>query len=215
MKKIEIVLAAVTLTAIVGFVYILLFVGWGSVLSGNSPHSYNPSPPPDDATLWEKAYWEKYHGNVYQCGWFAEFVEPVVLYSSTGSAISNISFRFAQMPGEQPHEIATISYTFSTRSAMKTVRYGDPSVNVTWLAWNRTPALSPADLTNTRVEDNELVAVDLDVATMGIDASAVGPNQKFVLVITPADDCIRETTFRGKIPLVILPGSRMEIRHGY
>ena len=119
MKKIEIVIAAVTLIAIVTFVYILLFVGWGSVLSGNSPHSYNPSPPPDDATLWEKQKWEKDHGNVAQCGWFAVFVEPVVLYSSDGSAVSNISFRFAQIPGEQPHEIATISYTFSTRSAMK------------------------------------------------------------------------------------------------
>ena len=215
MKQFEIIIAAVTLIAIVAFVYILFFVGWGSVLSGNSPHPYSPSPPPEDATLWEKQKWEKDHGNVAQCGWFADVVEPVLLYSSTGSAVSNISFRFAQIPGEQPHEIATISYTFSTRSAMKTARYGDPSVRVTWSASNRTPALPPADLTNTLVEDNELVAVDMDLATMGFDAAAAGPNQKFILVVTPADECIRQATFRGKIPLVMLPGSRMEIRQGY
>ncbi len=215
MKTIRVVIAAVMLIVIIAFVYILFFVGCGTLLSGKNSYPYGIPPPSDDATLWEKEQWNKNHGNVAQCGWFAEFAGPVVMYSSPSSTVSNISFRFMQIPGEQPHEISALTFILSTRDDLKTVRYGDPAMKATWEAWNKTPAIRPGNISNTLIEDNELVTIELDTTKMGLKSSSIGPGRKFVLVVSPNDDCIREVVFFGKLPFLILPGNRMEIFGGY
>lgn len=215
MKKLGIVLAVVVFIVIIAFVYILFFVGWGTLLSGKNSYPYGIPPPPEDATLWEKEQWNKNHGNVAQCGFFAKFEGPVVMYSSPSSTVSNVSFRFMQIPGEQPHEISSLTFILSTRDDLKTVRYGDPAMKVTWHVWNKTPAIRPGNISNTLIEDNELVTIDLDMAKMGLESSALGPGSKFVLVASPNDDCIREAVFFGKLPFLILPKNRMEIFGGY
>lgn len=171
-------------------------------------HSLAQYPPEEDATLWEKAAWEKNHGNVPQCGYFAESRGPVILYPSTVTTISTISFRFSLAPGEPAHKIPDITYTLSNRSAMKTVRSGDPGVRVTIQPMNPMPGMLPGDLRNSILEGDETVTVELDLENMGPDAPVLGPNQKFVIDIVPTDsDCSRHFLLLGTTPLVFLPGT--------
>jgi len=94
---------------------------------------------------------------------------------------------------------------------MKTVRYGDPAVKVTWQQRNGTPGMSPGDLRNTLVENDELVTVELDADLMGFGASVLGPDERFVLSVVPEDDCIRDFQLWGTTPSVFLPGTRVEL----
>jgi len=210
MKKTEVALVMIFIIVIAG-VCITFFVGWGTFIPGRTSSSYHSQPPADDATLWEKAEWDRYHGSIPQCGWFAEPEGPIILYPLTGSTISNISFRFALIPGEPAHDISKITYILSTRHLMKTVRYGDPAVKVTWQQRNGTPGMSPGDLRNTLVENDELVTVELDADLMGFGASVLGPDERFVLSVVPEDDCIRDFQLWGTTPSVFLPGTRVEL----
>jgi len=174
-------------------------------------HSLSQYPPEDDATLWEKAAWEKNHGNVPQCGYFAESQGPVVLYPSSVITISTISFRFSLAPGEPTHEISNITYTLSNRYAMKTVRAGDPGVRVTCQPKILLPGMLPGDLHNTILEGDEIATVELDMEKMGPGTPVPGPNQKFVIDIVPVDYCSRDFIFLGTTPLLFLPGTPIEI----
>lgn len=168
-------------------------------------------PPEADATLWEKTAWEKNHGNVPQCGYFAESQDPVILYPSTVTTISNISFRFSLVPGEPAHEISDITYTLSNRSAMKTVRSGDPGVRVTYQPKDLMPGMPAGDLHNSILEGDEIVTVELDLEKMGLETPVLGPNQKFVIDIVPTDsDCSRHFLLLGTTPLFFLPGTPIE-----
>lgn len=137
MKKTKIALAIIFILITV-FFFITFFVGWGAFGFGHSANKYYSHPPPSNATLWQKAEWEKYHGAVYQCGYFAETIRPLVIFPSTNSTISKVTIWFALSPGEPSNDIRNINYTLSTEYAMKTVRYNDPSVNLSWMEWNGT-----------------------------------------------------------------------------
>jgi len=127
MERSKIVVVAILILIACIFATVLLF---NVELPGIAryTHSLAQSPPEEDATLWEKSAWEKNHGNVHQCGYFVDAPDqdPLILYPSTFTTISNITFRFSLAPGEPMHEISNITYTLSNRYAMKTVRYGDP-----------------------------------------------------------------------------------------
>ncbi|MFA7694499.1 MAG: hypothetical protein WCX63_03080 [Methanoregula sp.] len=174
-------------------------------------HSLAQYPPEDDATLWEKAAWENNHGNVPQCGFFAQSLGPLVLYPSTFTTISNITFRFTLAPGEPAQEISNITYTLSNRYAMKTVRYGDPGVRLTYQPKNLVPGMLPGDLHNSILEGDEIATVELDLEKMGPDAPVLGPNQKFVVDLVPTADCSRNFIFLGTTPLVFMPGTPIEL----
>ncbi len=177
-------------------------------------HSLAQSPPEEDATLWEKAAWEKNHGSVPQCGYFvdAQGQNPLVLYPSTFTTISNITFRFSLAPEEPSHEISNITYTLSNRYAMKTVRYGDPGVRVTYQPKKLMPGMFSGDLNNSILEGGEIATVELDWEKMGPNTPALGPNQKFVIELVPTDtDCSRNFLFIGTTPLVFLPGTPVEL----
>jgi len=174
-------------------------------------HSLGQYPPEDDATLWEKAAWEHNHGSVPQCGYFAESQGPVVLYPSSVTTISNMSFRFSLAPGEPTHEISNITYTLSNRYAMKAVRAGDPGVRVTYQPKNLLPGMLSGDLHNTILEGDEIATVELDMEKMGPGTPVLGPNQKFVVDIVPADYCSRDFIFLGTTPLAFLPGTPIEM----
>ncbi|MDD1690932.1 MAG: hypothetical protein LUQ66_09750 [Methanoregula sp.] len=174
-------------------------------------HSLGQYPPEDDATLWEKAAWEKNHGSVPQCGFFADSQGPVVLYPSSFITISNLSFRFSLAPGEPVHEISNITYTLSNRYAMKTVRAGDPGVRVTCQKKILLPGMLPGDLNNSVLEGDEIATVELDMEKMGPGTPVLGPNQKFVVDIVPADNCSRDFIILGTTPLAFLPGTPIEL----
>jgi hypothetical protein len=175
-------------------------------------HSLGQYPPEDDATLWENAAWEQNHGNVPQCGFFADSQGPVVLNPSSVTTISKISFRFSLAPGEPEHEISNISYTLSNRYAMKTVRAGDPGVRVTYQPKKLMPGMLPGNLNNTVLEGDETATVELDLEKMGPGVPILGPNQKFVIDSVPTDtDCSRHFLLVGVTPLVFLPGAPIEV----
>lgn len=174
-------------------------------------HSLGQYPPEDDATLWEKAAWEKNHGSVPQCGFFADSQGPVVLYPSSFITISNLSFRFSLAPGEPVHEISNITYTLSNRYAMKTVRAGDPGVRVTCQKKILLPGMLPGDLNNSVLEGDEIATVELDMEKIGPGTPVLGPNQKFVVDIVPADNCSRDFIILGTTPLAFLPGTPIEL----
>jgi hypothetical protein len=211
MKNSEIALAII-LILITMFVFITFFVGWGAFGFGNSANKYYSPPPPSNATLWDKAEWEKYHGNVYQCGFFAEPVAPLMIFPSTNSTISKVSIRFAPAPGEPPRDVTNITYTLSTAYAIKTVRYDDPSINLTYGYWDGKGSGSQQSVPRDYLfEQNEDILVELNTEKMGFTSSTFGPNQRFVLAITPPDECFRALEIRGTTPAEFSQGIPIEI----
>lgn len=196
---------------VIALILVVVFFGILVFSLPQPPRSSDAKPlPPGATTLWEKAEWEKYHGNVYQCGHFAEAAGPVVIVPSANATISRVSTRFALSPGEPPHDITSLTFTLSTKHAMKTVRYDDPSVNLTRIA--RTGAVSAIQKNsrNTLLERDEPVSVELDAEKMGFTSSSFGPDQRFVLAITPSGECYRGLVVRGRTPAGFSPGIPME-----
>lgn len=213
MERSKIVVVAILILIACIFATVLLF---NVKLPGIAryTHSLAQSPPEEDATLWEKSAWEKNHGNVLQCGYFvdAQNQDPLILYPSTFTTISNITFRFSLAPEEPMHEISNITYTLSNRYAMKTVRYGDPGVRVTYQPKKLVSGMCQGDLNNSILECNETATVELDLGKMGPDTPVLGPNQKFVIDLVPTDtDCGRNFLFIGTTPLVFFPGTPIEL----
>ncbi|MFA4850201.1 MAG: hypothetical protein WC626_10800 [Methanoregula sp.] len=203
---------AILLIFIIALILVVIFFGILVFSLAQPPRSSDVKPLPSGATtLWEKAEWEKYHGNVYQCGYFAEAAGPVVFFPSANATISRVSTRFALTPGEPPHDITGITYTLSTEYAMKTVRYDDPSVNLTRIVRNGAATTIQKKSRNNLLERDESISVELDTEKMGFTSSAFGPNQRFVLAITPPEQCFRGLKIQGTTPAGFSPEIPMEV----
>ncbi|MCK9579807.1 MAG: hypothetical protein M0Q92_05080 [Methanoregula sp.] len=186
-------------------------LGGGDLRFGQQPYPKYGTPPSADATFYEKEKWETYHGSIPQCGYFAQQQGPLVLLPSTGSFISKVSTRYVLAPGDSPYDIKDITYTLSTRYAIKTVRYDDQSVNLSWVVGNNTATTIQKNPRDDLLEWKDSVSVELDTEKMGFGPSAFGPNQQFVLVITPKDECYRALEIWGWTPVLFSPGTPIEI----
>jgi hypothetical protein len=183
LKKTEIALA-ITVLLLAAFIIITFFVGWGTFISSLSGHNAQLLAP--NATLWEKAEWERYHGDVCQCLPAFDLVGPILLFPSTNSSITKISFNVSLIPGMMPVDMKNATFTLSTRHAEKTVRYDNPAVNLTRWAYDGAMMNKQEFSENRSPEYNgDPVFIELDLDKMGFSSPALGPDERFSLVITP------------------------------
>ena len=185
MKKTKIALAII-LILITAFIFITVFVGWGAFVSSLSFSGQNGQRLLPNTTLWEKAEWERYHGDACQSLPAFELVGPMLLFPSTNWSISKISFNISLIPGMMPVDMKNTTFTLSTRHAEKTVHYDDPAVNLTRWSYDGTVMNKQEFSENHSPQYNgDPVFIELDLYKMGFSSPALGPDERFSLVITP------------------------------
>ena len=201
MKKSHIAILCI-LVFVVTIILIGVFFGHLLVRLGLQHPPYYGQPPAEDATLWEKAKWERLHGSIPTCGYSSIIIEgPVALISTKDYSISYIEFNLTPNSWDQSVEfddkaqdMTNVSITISTAEKEETVRMDDPSVNLTWFR------LSPHTQTN-HLKLNENVRIKIDTEKMGFTANDLGAYKKMSLVITPSSaGCVKE-----EVPITI-PG---------
>ena len=201
MKKTHIAILCI-LVFIITIIVIGVFFGHLLVQLGLQHPPYYGQSPSEDATLFEKAEWEEHHGSICQCIIPIRFSGPIILHPGTDKSISIISFNLKLFPGELPLDMANASFTLSTKNAERTVRYDDPSANVSWNG-------SATDSHDTILNDNDLLHVDLNIEKMGFASAALGPGERFSLIITPSGWYRLPLT--RTTPNEFSPGSSIEI----
>ncbi|MFA5268319.1 MAG: hypothetical protein WC379_10140 [Methanoregula sp.] len=205
MKKSEIVIAAV-LIGIIAAILILIFFGLRIFDIGELSRTVQQSPA--NATLWEKAEWVRYHGNVCQCSPAFELSGTIQLTPSTYSSISKISFNVSPIPGTTGNDIKNSTFTVSTKNTEKTIHYRDPAVNLT--CFYRGTAIRKKNFSENNPEINgDSFFIELDLQKMGFTSPGLGPDERFSLIITPP------TGYRFAItrstPSEFSPGKPVEI----
>jgi len=183
MEKFEIVIAAAARASIIAVIFVLLFVGWGSLFAGGYTSPYSASPPSDNATLWQKEQWERYHGAICTCVPIFNFQGPVTLVSTNNNTVSSIIFNITDSVslGDVPN-MTGVNITVSTATVQKTVHADCQSVNISRFTETR----KVRDEYNfSYFVSNETVQVNIDLGKMGFTSNDVVPNQKLSLVLTP------------------------------
>ena len=204
-KKITIALAILGILIAAG-IFITAFVGWG--VFGFGQAQYRGTPPPANATLFEKAEWEQHHGSICQCAPIFVLDGPICILPSSDTRVSKVSFNMSLTPGMIPSEMKHANFTLSTSTTEKTVSYDDPAVNVTWILEDGTRT-GKQDLLLEQQKYVGLVSVELDLDRMGFASPALGPDERFSLVITPLQG-YRYAITRGT-PAEFRPGIPIEI----
>jgi archaellin len=207
MKKSEIAFAII-LILITAYIFITVFVGWGAFGFGQSLNP-NASPPSANATLFEKAELEKNHGGVCQCTPAFELMGPILLFPSTNSAISKLSFNVTLTPGMIPVDMKDTTFTLSTKNTEKTVRYDDPAVNLTRWSYDGTVMNKQEFSEKTSHYSGDPLFIELDLQKMGFASQSLGPDEQFSLVITPPQGYRFAITRTS--PSEFSPGTQIEI----
>jgi archaellin len=184
MKKTEIADATIPIL-IIFLIMVGVFFGFRAYEFGLLPYPHNAQSPSPNATLWEKAEWEKNHGGVCQCAPAFVLMGPILLFPSTNSTISKISFNVTLIPGMMPVDMKNTTFTLSTKNAEKTVRYDDPAVNLTSWFFDGTVINKQEFTENSPLYNGGLVFIELDLQKMGFTSPALGPDERFSLIITP------------------------------
>jgi archaellin len=140
--------------------------------------------PSDNATLWEKAEWERDHGSVCQCTPAFDLAGSIILLPSTNVTISRVAYKVYLTPGTTLPDLKNTSFTLSTKNFEKTVYYDDPAINLTCVLIDGTV------INNREVSFNNLpeygdTYVELDLRKMGFISPGLGPDERFSLVMTP------------------------------
>lgn len=211
MKKTTIVLT-ILLTIIAACIFITAFVGWGVFGFGQSVYPHNAQPPPANATLFEKAEWEEHHGSICQCSPALVMSGPIQIIPVSESRISKMSFNISLTSGMVPVEMGNTSFTISTKSGEKTVGYPDPSVDLKWILENGT-VMEKQDYFVLHPSDRGSVLVELDLEKMGFISPALGPDERFSLVITPPQGYRYAITLTT--PAVFHAGTPLEVPGWY
>jgi archaellin len=207
MKKSEIAIGTV-LICIIAIILVIFFSGFRIFDIGILSQTVQQLPP--NATIWEKADWEKNHGSVCQCSPAVELMGPILLFPSTNSTISKISFNITLTPGTMPLDMKNTTFTISTKDEEKTVRYDDPAVNLTRVLFDGSVMNKQEFSQNSQYYNGDPVFIELDLQKMGFRYPGLGPDERFSLIITPQPGYRFEIT-RGT-PAKFSLGSPMEIR---
>ena len=205
MKKSEIVIAAV-LIGTIAIILFLIFFGFRIFSVGELSRTFEQSPA--NSTLWEKAEWERYHGNACQCSPAFELLGTIQLTPSTPSSLSKISFNVSPIPGTTGDDIKNSTFMLSTKNTEKTIHYRDPAVNLT--CFYRGTAISKKNFSENNLNINgDTFFIELDLEKMGFTSPGLGPDERFSLVIT-APTGYRFAITRAT-PSEFLPGKPVEI----
>ena len=205
MEKSKIVIVTF-LIGIIAIILALIFFGFRIFTVGESSRTLEQSPA--NSTLWEKAEWERYHGNVCQCSPAFELLGTIQLTPSTPSTHSKISFNVSPIPGTTGDDIKNSTFTLSTKNTEKTIHYRDPAVNLT--CFYRGTAISKKNFSENNLDINgDTFFIELDLQKMGFPSPGLGPDERFSLVI------ISPTGYRFAItrstPSEFPPGKPVEI----
>jgi len=192
MKKTHITILCI-LVFIITIILIGVFCGHLLVRLGLQHPPYFGQTPAEDATLWQKAEWERLHGAIPTCGYPPIFIEgPVALVSTKNYSISYVAFNLTRRDTGQVQDIdmTNVSITISTTEKEKTVRTEDPSVNLT--LFTETRKIQGVD-NFSYFESKETVRIKIDTEKMGFIATDLGSFKKMSLIITPSlAGCVRE-----------------------
>jgi len=109
------------------------------------------------------------HTAVGQASSTMELSGPVNVQAGAGSQVANVTFYLQLAAGGTPVDLSKITYTISTKNNQTTLT--DSGVTRTWVTANTTPNL---------LDKNEMVLVNINVATLG-----VGPNDQFTVEVKP------------------------------
>jgi len=189
MKKTHIAILCI-LVFIITIILIGVFFGHLLVRLGLQHPPYFGQPPAEDATLWQKAEWERLHGAIPTCGYPSIFIEgPVALVSTKNYSISYVAFNLTHSDRGESQDMTNVSITISTAEKEKTVRTEDPSVNLTLFTETRK---IQGEYNFSYFESKETVRIKIDTEKMGFTATDLSPDQKMSLIITPSSTgCVK------------------------
>ena len=205
MEKSEIVIATV-LIGIIAIILVLVFFGFRIFSFGELSRTFEQSPA--NSTLWEKAEWDRFHGNICQCTPAFDLAGPIILFPSTNATISRVSYNVYLTPGTTLPDLKNTSFTLSTKNFEKMVYYDDPAINLTCVLTDGTVVNNREYSFNNLSKYGEIY-VELDLQRMGFTSPGLAPDERFSLVITPP------TGYRFAItratPSEFSPGKPVEI----
>ena len=209
MKHVEMVIGVITLLTIIAFVSLIFFVGWGRLGFGPG-QPFEPSPLLPDSTLYEKTEWETYHGNVCLCAPAYDLQGPVRVLPVSGAEIAKIAFTMSGSPAGHPDDVKDVRFMVSTNDEEKSVRPGDPAVTLLWIASEGEMVDNRGLSQNAGSFRDGPVHVELDLMKMGFTSPALGPEERFSLVLVPPGEGFPYAITRAT-PDLFIPGTRMDV----